>query len=112
MHEQTQRMTHGQVETLVQTEGELDRYARTAEQIFDPEKKPDGKRPRPYRKGTWARVEADMGTVIEQGFEEAMRRDPHQRMRWVVLSDGGEDLLRQVYAAAKRHQVEITLVQD
>jgi hypothetical protein len=33
-------------------------------------------------------------------------------MRWVVLVDGHEDLLRQVYAAAKRYKVEITVVQD
>jgi len=29
-----------------------------------------------------------------------------------VLTDGQEDLLRQVYAAAKRYKVEIVLVQD
>ena len=50
--------------------------------------------------------------MIEQGFQEAMRCDLEQRMRWVVLTDGQEDLLRQVYAAAKRYKVEITLVQD
>jgi hypothetical protein len=91
---------------------ELDPYRRTPEQILDPKQSPQGKRPRPARKRTWARVEADMGAVIEQGFEEAMRRDPHQRMHWVVLSDGGEELLRQVDAAAKRHKVKITQVQD
>jgi hypothetical protein len=91
---------------------EVDPYPRTAEQILEPEQRPEGRRPRPSNKRTWARVEADMGAVIEQGFEEAVRRDPHQRMRWVVLSDGGEDLLRQVYAAAKRYKVDITVVQD
>jgi hypothetical protein len=91
---------------------EIERYPRTPEQILDPEQKPDGKRPRPCRKRTWARIEAEMGTVIEQGFEEAMRRDPDQTMCWVVLTDGGEELLRQVDAAARRHQVEITQVQD
>ena len=91
---------------------EIERYPRTPEQILDPEQKPDGKRPRPCRKRTWARVEAEMGTVIEQGFEEAMRRDADQTMRWGVLTDGGEELLRQVDAAARRPQVEITQVQD
>lgn len=33
-------------------------------------------------------------------------------MPWVVLVDGQEDLLRQVYAPAKRYKVEITVVQD
>ena len=86
---------------------ETERYPRTPDasipqQILDPEH--DGKRPRPCRKRTWARIEAEMGAVIEQGFEEAMR--------WVVLTDGGEELPRQVNAAARRHQVEITQVQD
>jgi hypothetical protein len=91
---------------------EIERYPRTPEQILDPEQKPEGQRPRPCRKRPWARVEAAMGTVIEQGFEEAMRRDPDPRMRWGVLTDGGEDLRRQIDAAARRHQVEITQVQD
>ena len=87
-------------------------YPRTPEQILDPEQQPEGKRPRPQRKRTWARVEADQGTVIEQAFAEAVRRDPQQKMHWVVLTDGNEDLLRQVAAAAKRYKVEIVLVQD
>ena len=91
---------------------EIEPYPRTAEQILDPEQMPEGKRPQPCCKRTWARVEDDQKTVIEQGFEEAIRRDPQQRMRWVVLTDGQDDLLRQVYAAAKRYKVEITLVQD
>jgi hypothetical protein len=87
-------------------------YPRTAAQILDPDQQPEGKRPRPQRKRTWARVEADQGTVIEQAFAEAVRRDPDQQMHWVVLTDGQEDLLRQVAAAAKRYKVEIVLVQD
>jgi hypothetical protein len=116
-HKQRTRLSPGQKKNrkrmaTVVSVYEIDPYLRTPEQILDPEQSPEGKRPRPSRKRTWARVEADRGTVIEQGFEEAMRRDPHQRMHWVVLSDGGEELLRQVDAAAKRHQVEITRVQD
>jgi len=87
-------------------------YPRTAEQILDPKQQPDGRRPQPENKRTWARVEADQGSVIEQAFAEAVRRDPDQRMRWAVLTDGQEDLLRQVYAAAKRYKVDIVLVQD
>ncbi len=91
---------------------EVDPHPRTPEQILDREQQPDGGRPRPANKRTWARVEADQRTVIEQGFEEAMRRDPDQKMLWVVLTDGQEDLLRQVYAAAKRYKVDIVVVQD
>ena len=91
---------------------EVDPYPRTPEQILDPEQQPEGKRPRPSNKRTWARVEADQRTVIEQAFAEAVRRDPDQQMLWVVLTDGQEDLLRQVYAAAKRYKVDIVVVQD
>ncbi|MGB5473820.1 MAG: ISKra4 family transposase [Gammaproteobacteria bacterium] len=91
---------------------EIERYPRSPEQILDPEHNSEQKRPQPCHKRTWARVEEDLKAVIEQGFQEAMRRDPEQRLHWVVLTDGQEDLLRQVYAAAKRYQVEITVVQD
>ena len=87
-------------------------YPRTAEQILDLDQQPEGKRPRPKNKRTWARVEADQGTVIEQAFAEAVRRDPDQQRRWVVLTDGQEDLLRQVCAAAKRYKVDVVVVQD
>ena len=91
---------------------EVDPYPRTAEQILDRKQQPKGSRPQLENKRTWARVEADQGTVIEQGFAEAVRRDPDQQMRWVVLTDGQEDLLRQVYAAAQRYKVDIVVVQD
>jgi len=91
---------------------EVDPYPRLPEQILDPEQQPLFERPPPTHKRTWARVVADQGTVIEQGFEEAVRRDPEQRMHWVVLTDGQEDLLRQVYAAARRYKVDIVVVQD
>ncbi len=91
---------------------EIASYPRTPEQILDPEQRPEQKRPQPINKRTWARVEADLKAVIEQGFQEAMRRDPDQRLRWVVLADGQEDLLRQIYAAAERYKVEITVIQD
>jgi hypothetical protein len=87
-------------------------YPRTPEQILAPHQPPEGKRPRPDNKRTWARVEADQGAVIEQAFAEAVRRDPQQNMRWVVLTDGQEDLLRQVDAAAKRYKVDVVVVQD
>jgi len=91
---------------------EVDPYPRTPEQILDPGPQPEARRPRAQRKRTRARVEADQGTVIEQAFAEALRRDPDQTMRWVVLTDGQEDLLRQAAAAAKRYKIEILVVQD
>ena len=117
VHKQQTRLSPGEKKNrkrmaTVVSVYEVDLYPRTAEQILDPEQKPEGKRPVPCRKRTWARVEADMGTVIEQGFAEAVRRDPEQKMRWVVLIDGQEELLRQIDAAAERYELEITVVQD
>ncbi len=117
VHKQRTRLSPGEKKNrkrmaTVVSVYEVDAYPRTAEQILDPEQKPEGKRPVPCRKRTWARVEADMGTVIEQGFADAVRRDPDQKRRWVVLIDGQEELLRQVDAAAKRYKLEITVVQD
>jgi hypothetical protein len=116
-HKQNTRLSPGEKKNgkrmaTVVSVYELERYPRTPEQILDREQKPYGSRPRPANKRTWARVEADQGTVIEQGFEEAVRRDPDQRMHWVVLIDGGEDLQRQVYAAARRYKVDIIVIQD
>jgi hypothetical protein len=91
---------------------EVSPYPRTPEHILAPEPGSEACRPKVENKRTWARVEADQGAVVEQGFAEALRRDPEQRMRWVVLTDGQEDLLRQVDAAARRYQVEVTVVQD
>jgi hypothetical protein len=71
---------------------EVETYPRTPAQILDPAQQPEQRRPQPQNKRTWARVEADQGTVIEQAFAEAVRRDPDQHMRWVVLTDGQEDV--------------------
>ena len=116
-HKQQTRLSPGEkshrkrMATVVSVYG-IERYVRTPEQILDPELKPEQQRPQPVNKRTWARVEADLKAVIEEGFQEAIRRDPDQRLQWVVLTDGQEDLLRQVYAAAERYKVDIIVVQD
>ena len=43
--------------------------------ILGLEQPTERKRPRPENKRTWARVEADQGTVIEPACAEAARRD-------------------------------------
>jgi hypothetical protein len=91
---------------------EIAPHVRTPEQILQPEQHPQGPRPVPAHKRTWARVEEDLAGMIEEGFAEAFRRDPEQTMRWVVLTDGQDELIRQVHAAAARYEVEVTLVQD
>lgn len=87
-------------------------HERTPKQILEPDRYPQAPRPSPESKRTWARLEQDMAATIEEGFAEALRRDPDQKMRWVVLTDGQDELIRQVQAAADRYKVEITIVQD
>ena len=117
VHKQHTRLSPGEKKhrkrmATVASVYEVEPYPRTPEQILDAEQARAGKRPRVHNKRTWARVEADQRTVIEQAFAEAVRRDPEQQLRWVVLTDGQEDLLRQVAAAAKRYKVEIVVIQD
>jgi hypothetical protein len=70
------------------------------------------RRPRPVHKRVWASLEADPKQVIEEAFEEGLRRDPEHRRRWIVLVDGNRDQLRLVKQAAKKAGVECTIILD
>jgi hypothetical protein len=70
------------------------------------------RRPHPTNKRVWASVEHSPQRVIEDAFEEALRRDPDRRRRWVVLVDGNEDQLRRIRQAARDFGVQITIVLD
>jgi hypothetical protein len=59
------------------------------------------RRPRPVNKRVWASLEAEPKQVIEEAFEEGLRRDPECTRRWVVLVDGNKEQLRLVKQAAK-----------
>ena len=88
-------------------------HIRTPEQILvDKEKKGRPPPPKPENKRVWAGVAEDMGTLIEQGFEEAIRRDPDQKMHWVVLIDGQPELIRQVEKKADLYGLDVTITQD
>lgn len=70
------------------------------------------RRPRPVNKRVWASVEREMVEVIDEGFREALRRDPEQQRRWVVLVDGQSQQLKAIVDAAKRHGVTVTIICD
>jgi hypothetical protein len=72
----------------------------------------DRDRPRPTNKRVWASVEKEPAAVIRDAFEEARRRDPGLRRRWVVLVDGNRDQLRLVKKAARKVGVAITIIVD
>lgn len=50
--------------------------------------------------------------MIRQTFEEALRRDPDRRRRWVVLVDGNKDQIATIRAVAREFGVVVTLVLD
>ncbi len=72
----------------------------------------EAKRPRPSDKRVWASVEKHPRKVIRQAFDDALRRDPERRRRWVVLVDGEPRQLKAVKAEAKRAGVKVTLILD
>lgn len=69
-------------------------------------------RPRPANKRVFGSVEHDASTVIDEGFRDALARDPERERRWVVLLDGAGEQIRMVRNAAKRIGVRITIVAD
>jgi hypothetical protein len=69
-------------------------------------------RPRPEHKRVWASVDKPPKTVIEQMFEEALRRDPSRDKRWVALVDGNPTQLALLKKMSKQHGVAPTIVLD
>jgi len=92
-------------------------YVRTTNDVLadlrpvrDVESKRD--RPRPTNKRVWASVSKPTEDVIHAAFEEARRRDPEKKRRWVVLVDGNKDQLRLIKKAARKVGVAITILAD
>lgn len=94
-------------------------YVRTAEDVIGelasiravrPNMPPA--RPKPTNKRVWASVEHSLVSVIDEGFKEALRRDPNGQRRWVVLVDGQEQQLNAIRDAARRHDLNVTIVCD
>lgn len=74
--------------------------------------KPAAKRSRPTNKGVWASVKRASSAVIDEAFQEALRRDPERKRTWVVLVDGHADQLRAVRRAVAKYGVQVTIVVD
>ena len=91
---------------------EIAPYYRTSEQILSINEETLPERPKPENKRVWANIIDDMGSAIEQGFQEALLRDPDQQMQWIVLIDGQTQLIKQVTKKAAENEVSITIVQD
>lgn len=72
----------------------------------------ESERPKPTHKRVFASVKKTHRAVIREAFDEAQRRDPEHKRRWVVLVDGDAKQLDAVKAEAKRVGVEVTIVAD
>jgi hypothetical protein len=89
-------------------------WPRTAADVMHSlrDKEVEARRPEPHDKRVWASVEKHPRQVIRAMFDEALRRDPDRRRRWVVLVDGEPKQLRSVKVEARRVGVEITILVD
>ena len=77
-----------------------------------PQENPRPSRPRPINKRVFGSIAKSAARVIDEGFREALSRDPERKLRWVVLLDGNGDQIRSVRRAAQRVGVEITIIAD
>ena len=88
---------------------------RSPESVINPEKQADNVvkfRPPVRNKRVWASVERDGERVIEEAFDEALKRDPKQKRQWVVVVDGHPHQLRMIERVARKKQVKISIVMD
>jgi hypothetical protein len=90
------------------------RWERTASDVMHTirDETANSNRPRPTCKRVWASVEKHSRVVIREAFEEAQRRDPEHRRRWVALVDGDRGQIRAVKAEAKRIGAKVTIIVD
>lgn len=87
--------------------------ARTATDILA-HSNDGGARPAPQAKAKWvtASVVDDAATVIGKVFDEADRRDPDRKRRWVALVDGNNHQIDRIQAEAEARGLSITIVID
>ena len=87
---------------------EVEPSPRTAEETISGQ----WQRPSPQRKRVWASIEKPMNSLVREAFDEALRRDPERRRRWVVLVDGDPRQLTAIKAQARRVGVQVTIIID
>lgn len=70
--------------------------------------------PAPTAKNKWltASVVDDAQQVLGAVFDEAERRDPNHRRRWVALVDGNNHQIDRVHAEATARHVEVRVIVD
>ena len=70
--------------------------------------------PAPAAKNKWltASVVDDAAQVLAAVFDEAERRDPHHRRRWVALVDGNNHQIDRIKAESAARNIQIPIVID
>lgn len=90
-------------------------YVRSPEQVvrsLAPRHEPAAPRPPVEHKRVWASLEKGPEAVLEEAFQEALRRDPQRQKNWVGLVDGNKTQLDLLKKLAREHQVKLTVVLD
>ncbi len=97
----------------VATVYDIKAHQRTSEQIMGLCPDEVGSvRPRAANKRVWASVEREQQAVIEDMFQEALRRDPQMKRPWAILVDGGEKQLDLVLDLVHRYRPDVSLILD
>lgn len=73
---------------------------------------PKPKRPKPQDKRVWASIVDSCENVVDQMFEEALRRDPEQNATWIALVDGAGHQIDVLEDNARAHGVRLVIICD
>ena len=93
----------------------VERQQRTPQEVMGelgPVRDVDEPRPKARNKRVWASVEKQPEQVIEEAFQEALRRDPQQQRQWIVLVDGDPHQEKRIRRCAASHDVEVVVLID
>jgi hypothetical protein len=90
-------------------------FVRTPEQVVKtlaPVNEAAPPRPPVEHKRVWASLEKPPEEVLEDAFQEALRRDPLREKIWVGLVDGNALQLSLLESLSRKHNVNMTIVMD
>ncbi len=91
---------------------DIDPAPRTPQDVLAPTKEKVLQAPKAKHKWLTASVVCDAATVVADIFDEADRRDPDHRRRWVALVDGNNHQIDRIKAEAKKRKLKVAIVID
>ena len=97
--------------SMVASVYDIEPHIRSAKSIMGLVEK-ESEPPKPRNKKVWASVEKPASEVIQDMFEEALRRDPQQKRRWVVLIDGQVAQRKMIQKVMKTMKVKASIIMD